>query len=108
MRRKSKSSENTSPARSKSEDRVASVSAPRILLKDITKMPSDDRSLWYREGDMFRNIPNGKVKVHDVLDFDDNEPHCNITPCNTKHIKKNCKSCQIVIIDDQCKSDLNN
>ena len=45
----------------------ASAGAPRILLRDITKLTylqSDDRSLWYREGDIFRNIPNCKVKLH--------------------------------------------
>ena len=61
VRRTSKSSDNTSVARSESTERAASADAPRILLRDITKMTflqADDRSLSYWKGDMFINIPN--------------------------------------------------
>lgn len=69
--------------------RAAKTGAPRIPLGDINKMTylqSDDHSLCYREGDTFRNIPNCKVRLHDILDFGDSAPHCDITLCNTKKL----------------------
>ena len=47
---------------------------------------------------------NCGVKLRNILDFDDSEPHCSITSCNSK----NCKTCKILIKETQFTSGLTN
>ena len=80
----------TIPAGSKGTGSAAQTGAPRILLKDVHKMTylqSDDKSLWYRDGDVYKQIKNCSVKLRNILEFDDSEPHCSITSCNSKIVK---------------------
>ena len=90
----------TIPAGSKGTGSAAQTGAPRILLKDVHKMTylqSDDKSLWYRDGDVYKQIKN-------ILEFDVSEPNCSITSCNSK----NCKTCKILIKETQFTSGLTN
>ena len=78
------------PAGSKGKGSAAQTGAPRILLKDVHKMAylqSDDKSLWYRDGDVYKQIKYCSVKLRNILDFDDSEPHLGITSCNSKIVK---------------------
>ena len=62
------------------------------------------KSLWYRYGDVYKQIKNCSVKLRNILEFDDSEPLCSITLCNTK----NCKICKILIKETQFASGLTN
>ena len=70
----------------------------------MTYLQSDDKSLWYRDGDVYKQIKNCSVKLRNILDFDDSEPHYSITSCNSK----NCKTCKIFIKETQFTSGLTN
>ena len=93
---------------SKGTGSAAQTGAPKILLKDVHEMKylqSDDKSLWYRDGDVYKQIKNCSVKLRNILEFNDSEPHCSITSCNTKTI---CKTCKILIKETQLTSGLTN
>ena len=86
---------NTIPVGSKGTGSAAQTGAPRILLKDVHKMTylqSDDKSLWYRDGDVYKQIKNCSVKLRNILEFDDSA------------IPKNCKTCKILIKETQFTS----
>ena len=47
----------------------AQTGAPRILLKNVHKMTylqSDDKSLWYRDGDVYKQIKQKTVVLNYV------------------------------------------
>ena len=53
-----------------------------MLLKDLhemTYLQSDDKSLWYRDDDVYKQIKNCSDKLCNILEFDDSEPYCSIT-----------------------------
>ena len=57
------------PADSKGTGSAAQTGAPRILLKNVHKMTylqSDDKSLWYRDGDVYKQIKNCSVKLRNI------------------------------------------
>ena len=51
---------------------------------------------------MFNNIRPCSVQLNDILNYNDNEQHCNISRCGVK----NCKTCNILITDTTFSSNL--
>ena len=39
----------------------------------LLSFQSDDKSLWYRDGDIYKQIKNCSVKLRNILEFDDSE-----------------------------------
>ena len=96
----------TIPAGSKGTGSAAQTGASRILLKDVhemTYLQSDDKPLWYQDGDVYKQIKHCSVKLRN-LEFDGSEPHCSITSCNSK----NCKTYKILIKETQFTNGLTN
>ena len=97
----------TIPAGSQGTGSAAQTGISRKLLKDVNGMSylqSDDKTLWFWEGDVYNQIKNCNVKLHNILVVDDSEPHCSITSCNSK----NCKTCKILIKETRFTSGLTN
>ena len=84
----------------------ATVGVPHIVLRDITKLSyvvSYDNTLWYRNADKLIQIKSCEVKVLGVLKDHKFVPNgCTISKCVTK----NCKTCNILIIDNCFSSNL--
>ena len=55
-------------------------------------------------GDVYKQIKNCKVKLRNILEFNDSEPHCSITSRNSKH----CKTCKRLIKETQFTNGLTN
>ena len=70
----------------------------------MTYLQSDDKSPWYRDLNVCKQPKSCSVKLRNTLAFDESEPHCSITSCNSKK----CKTCKILIKETHFTCGLNN
>ena len=47
---------------------------------------------------LFQLITSCSITLNDIFDYNDDEPHCTISKCGIRGIKK-CKTCNIIITD---------
>ena len=71
-------------------------------LTNTSYAQSDDHRFQYKNSDLSNNIRPCSVQLNDILNYNDNEQHCNISRCGVK----NCKTCNILITDTTFSSNL--